>query len=1076
MSLEGSDDGDPPSPPTTSLPAQASALEALGGKKLTKARRKALKNGVRVGPARKNGETDFVGKRKEIFDLHLQQYPHDGTKHPVSHWVELEEAFDKAIPWRLQWNQEPPNDAQELAHLQRPAEANEVDLEKSQRAFNYRKLRNFYYRQGVSTSGTKAVFKSVAKNLRAPTDARIPHRRADYQHYALMPQYNEKVEEAFREQHPDPSMLGRKRVNERGRIARDLFLNETDEVKASVLADLNAEHSKKLKEYKTALLDKPVNSENFTEDQKLAAREHFADAMVPLMDEVERMTGLKLVLHGARIAGADENGKPKLEMKSLMSGLKADGPNYTNFKVSDPKSSALMARSWGGHVYRMYAIENGIELPTDQDDVQPVSNATQTQASAEASSSKSSRRRGPPSRTSPIPRAESDDEVDEGSVHVPVDDNEEDQQRLEQATARGLPPPPRCENPVLLNHAEQEELGRALNGLGIYDELFNETRYPRHFPLPDEQFDDLPALHLSEYRHRIGPLTRAWICNPNLELNERRNFVSRTHKMSEDRLAKEEAELDDGACWTRVKKAANRRRMLDVASWGGSDAAEGSKKKRKRRAAKSDDDDYESDSHQDGPDGGRKQGKASKKRGRRGAAKSNDDGDESESNQDGADGGRKQGKRKKQKTAKAPMPSLAKKSYPKPKKLLASKKPVVAKKVVSWKDPVAEEYEHMEVEQGVEVEERMEVEEQKEVEEQMPAVELVEEPLSITEQMVIEEALENANVDQHSMPPGSNDKQDVTLTNEDDNLDAWVGRNPNLVNRDAKSALLSAFNTEYDDDALLDFVMQTLDDKGDESDHDELNNQGVLEQIDDTASGTQRDASDTPHDEPKRARAAKTKAFTDLTDLYTKYPTPASSKSTSQNARLAIRKPIPYTEYPRTHEDMLARGMQVVFKTLKDPEWATKGRDWLLGLVGGGKGWEPAVQTWYSFERRFHFGEPDMPRPPFIWSTDLRPSEVSYWVSVARPPRLVPAIKNLKGEAAVHEFGKRVSMWWCSVNPDWRKPKKGPMRKDVDSKDWFSIFWPGPNGFFAIFACLYWWRAAAMQGVEVVGGRCSVRD
>nr|GAT49431.1 predicted protein [Mycena chlorophos] len=67
------DDDDLRSPLQSSALTNALATDSLRSKpKLTKAQRKALKSGASVGPARKNGETDFVGRRKEIFDAHLQ--------------------------------------------------------------------------------------------------------------------------------------------------------------------------------------------------------------------------------------------------------------------------------------------------------------------------------------------------------------------------------------------------------------------------------------------------------------------------------------------------------------------------------------------------------------------------------------------------------------------------------------------------------------------------------------------------------------------------------------------------------------------------------------------------------------------------------------------------------------------------------------------------------------------------------------------------------------------------------------------------------------------------------------------
>nr|GAT50646.1 predicted protein [Mycena chlorophos] len=254
-----------PAPPSSTLPSTSAALKP--SRKLTKRRREANAKGERLGPDRKNGETDFKGVRKEVMDAHLLKFPRNGTRHPPTHRSELNAAFEARIPWRLAWHEEPPSDVEELAHLMRPAEPHEETLRDEHLKFNRTKLQNLYDRQGASTGSTKALFKRLAQQLVAP-NVKPPHRRADYQHYALMPEYRPRVQDEFDKKHPDPSLLGKQRINAFMNVARELFGKERDEVKEHVIDDLNKEHTKSLSAYKVRVSGKGVNTNDLTDEHR----------------------------------------------------------------------------------------------------------------------------------------------------------------------------------------------------------------------------------------------------------------------------------------------------------------------------------------------------------------------------------------------------------------------------------------------------------------------------------------------------------------------------------------------------------------------------------------------------------------------------------------------------------------------------------------------------------------------------------------------------------------------------------------------------------------------------------------
>nr|GAT46651.1 predicted protein [Mycena chlorophos] len=1000
MSSESENDDFIHNIPSQTASSFAPSMDTSSAKRLTKKRRKAMENGTHIGPDRKSGETDFRGARKEVMDQHFSKYPR-GVRHPTSHWRELFDAFDARVSFRLSWDEEPPSDPGELAQLNQPVELHEEDLKAERTATNYKKLRNFYNGAGSSTGGAKSTFKSVIKKL-AAGDGPVPHRPAVHFHYAKQPEFRAKIMSKFAQKYPQPELLGGQRLNTFNRMAKKMFAKEPEDVRDRVLTDLNESHSRALTAYKAALTGSVL--EGITPEQQVAIRGRFSEVVAPFLDDLQKASGYEIAMHAGRI-DVGEKGKPELDFCSVFSGIGGENiPEYKILKQADPKTSAVMARGWGKHVFNIYQAENGLErgAPEDVDAVAGLTTSAGPSNPVTSTLAPSTRSESTPTPSIPshVNRKAGASQARRRRATVPADEQGNsdveitpaDKRRAilgavelykkklwddyEKANHAFQNPPPECRNPVLLDLQGQEELGMALRGMDLY-RLFEEARYPRHEPIIDvECFDETPAICLSEYHNPIGPLTRAWICNPDLEVSERSRFVTRTHKMDPTKLAQEE--LESSSCWARVRRAANKQRLLDVPSWGGVDAAEGLKK-RKRDGERTSDEDYETEE-----DGGRKKGKRRAKKHKSATKKS----------------------------AKAPMLSqVVDKPRPKPKKLPPK---AVAQVEKAPKQTVAQ----------------------------------VEEP-EVEEPEVEEPQVEEPQVeDQHLMDP--EDIQDVTM-DEQDSLEAWVRNNPNLMDEDAASALLQAeFEAgKYEMDV----------DDNEQSMRDELG-VGGQESERESECESEREAERESEPEPvnaNRGRAAKTRAVTGLADLYEKYLTPAASRKTgSATAKKTLSR------VAKSHAELVAHsGVEMAFKAVaKYPEWATEAKQWLLGLVGGGDDWERVVERWYKYEGQFQFQEPDGVRPSFIFSTEQRPDVVGAWISVARPLKVMPAIKKLTKEADVEKFGKSVRRWWYSINPSWRLQRQGPRVRIIrtgEHKDWYSVLWPGPNGFLAVLACLFWW-------------------
>nr|GAT44552.1 predicted protein [Mycena chlorophos] len=950
-----------PQSPSSAVPTTSAAPTHV--RKLTKKRRAAIANGEPLGPDRKNGENNFKGVRKEIMDAHLSKYPRNGTRHPHTHRSELNAAFDARVPWRLAWNEEPPSDAEQLAYPMRPAEAGEEGLKAERLKFNYNKLRNFYDRQGASTGGTKAIFKRLAQQLVVP-NVKPPHRRADYQHYARMPDYRERVQKEFDKKHPNPSVLGKGRLNAFMEVARELLQKEDVEVQKLVAADLDAEHTKALGVYKARMSAKGTATSDLTEEDRDHVRGRFDEAVVPMLDELGAISGYNLALHAARIGQKD--GKPKMDMRSLYSGLGPGAATYMNFKVGDPQRSSQMAQNWGRHVYSIYDKENGLQTRTEPlstttpEPLFPESTTIPSRArpSRQATRSQTTSTRGAGPSRQGAARDEDEDDDEEDTAHVPA----EARRRAILGAVELQHLPGNCRNPVLIGWSQLEDVLMALRGVDPnLLELSKHISFPRHQPIIGvEHDDDPPAICLAKYLNEVGPLVRAWICSPDLDVHARRAFVNRTRTMNAEQLAEEETKLEDATSWKALKRKAK-------------GAGEGKGRKKRRVVDSSEDED------------------AADKRG----------------------GPIKKAKKTHQKSMpqKEVVAGARPRPRPKPKKIA----PVV-------KPPM-----------------------------QVENTQAVDDPTLMLE-----------------------DAADIDLQPEHETLEAWVRHNPNLVDEAALlEAKLEEMNDEPDDD-VLGFVMDSIN-QGEQGEWDEVVDMGMAEKVDELddskgmADEMKADEMKSEPDEDEDAsarpkRAAKARAATEVSQLYEKYPAHAPT----QKKTAVTAKTMEPTGIPRTHDGLLEQGFVTEYKHVKNVEWATEGKTWLLGLEGGGPQWESLIKKWYEFEESFDFREPDCTRPTFIWPTEKRPAAVGIWISVARPLRLIPCIKKLETAEEIDEFGTSVRAWWKAVNPKWRRKDK--FVKTGQHKDWFSVFWPGPNGFFAILACLWWW-GTKMDGAPKDTGR-----
>nr|GAT46797.1 predicted protein [Mycena chlorophos] len=189
---------------TTELPSR------LCGQKKDKKKKKKASTDPSAGPARKNGEGDFKGKRLELLQQHLVDYPRVASmkrgKHKyqrdATHWQALDKKYWHDFPWRLPLNEEPPSDDEELEPLRAlPAEEEEEKMAQVINATR-QKYRWWIGRQERGVKSAKTPFAPWLDQLRQQVGP-PPRRIADHQFYIQHPNHKLDVLAELNTRHPD---------------------------------------------------------------------------------------------------------------------------------------------------------------------------------------------------------------------------------------------------------------------------------------------------------------------------------------------------------------------------------------------------------------------------------------------------------------------------------------------------------------------------------------------------------------------------------------------------------------------------------------------------------------------------------------------------------------------------------------------------------------------------------------------------------------------------------------------------------------------------------------------------------
>ncbi|KAJ7059913.1 hypothetical protein C8F01DRAFT_1294125 [Mycena amicta] len=475
--------------------ASSSSKKAASAGRQKKAQQKA-KSGA-SGPARKKGESDIKGKRRELLENHLAMFPRvavvkNGKRkfhRDKGHWNVLHNKFWAAFPWRLPLDQEPLSDDEELQRLAADPTTPEEEEEKRKIMDQVTKKYQWWIarHEGAVNTGT-SVFSPWIERLRRQAGP-PPHRIADSQFYMQHPDHRLKVLAELEKRHPVVTRDNcLKLLN---CLVKEMLEDEPQDIKNLIRAEVEKDHTEALNDYEESL---EVTAEDMDAEDKAEARDRLASVTIPLLDELENHTEFALVASPT------------------------------------PNPDAITSPTGGGE-----------ERPAEEN--------------------------------------ESGQEEDIGAIV----------ERMCAEATGGQPS--KIKNPVTVDAAGLKLVEDALRTLGAeFLDILPHVEKPR-YKTTGSIGDYPPALCLAEFWNPVGPLLRAWVCNPDLDAT-RSSSTSMVQQWDAQKLAEEEERLKDGKQWLELrKKAKAKAKRRNASTWGGANTAEGLKKKRKRNEGLEDDSD-----------------------------------------------------------------------------------------------------------------------------------------------------------------------------------------------------------------------------------------------------------------------------------------------------------------------------------------------------------------------------------------------------------------------------------------------------------------------------------------------------
>nr|GAT46831.1 predicted protein [Mycena chlorophos] len=165
------------------------------------------------------------------------------------------------------------------------------------------------------------------------------------------PDYKADVISAFRTANPDA--MRKTFITALNELARKMYTELDDDVRAELKAEHDALHENALEEYKDGFQDGELI---LTDKLQEEAREKLGVALVPLIDQIEALTGMQIAVYC---------------FKSLLSGLRDGQPDYKDIRKSFPDLHRQNMRNWGKHVMNIHEQELAAKDMGNEDEDEP---------------------------------------------------------------------------------------------------------------------------------------------------------------------------------------------------------------------------------------------------------------------------------------------------------------------------------------------------------------------------------------------------------------------------------------------------------------------------------------------------------------------------------------------------------------------------------------------------------------------------------------------------------------------------------------------------------------------------------
>ncbi|KAJ7219929.1 hypothetical protein GGX14DRAFT_559743 [Mycena pura] len=264
-------------------------------------------------PQKRGNKGNFHGKRLEFLNNLV----------PACFWDTTMPAYHDAFPWRLPRDQDPPDDAEELAQYARAPENAEEEKKMAEVIEHVEeKIINWFSRKR-SQLNPNNPFQPMLKQLRAPQGP-APRRIPIHQFYMAQAEFAPNIAAEFKRLgYEDKPMVDH--INLRNVIAKEMLKNEPEEVQMRMKREVEEEYVEALERHQAGLEGLPSPDEA----DQAEARQRMASVAQQFLDLLQAYTGYHLTLLAGRVSSTGR--LRDVDVTSLHAGVSTTSPGHLDF-------------------------------------------------------------------------------------------------------------------------------------------------------------------------------------------------------------------------------------------------------------------------------------------------------------------------------------------------------------------------------------------------------------------------------------------------------------------------------------------------------------------------------------------------------------------------------------------------------------------------------------------------------------------------------------------------------------------------------------------------------------------------